>query len=75
MVFSEAELICFNSVLDGKRIFGTCFQAPEEVSKEYLDHTLLQLTEHKFLDAHRKANENFFLAVTVLKEYKEAERY
>ncbi len=75
MVFKEAELICFNSMLDGKRIFGTHFQAPEEASEEYIDNTLNQLSEHKFLDENKKPNENFYLAVKVLKEYKESESY
>jgi hypothetical protein len=75
MLFSEAELICFNSVLDGKRIFGTHFQVPEDVSKEYIDKTMEQLIEHKFLDDNKKPNESFFLALKVLNEYKEAGRY
>lgn len=75
MLFSEAELLCFNSVLDGKRIFGTFFQAPEVESKEYIDNTVMQLIKHKFLDENKKPNESFYLAVKVLKEYKEAKRY
>lgn len=75
MKISEAELICFNSVLDGQRIFGTYFDVSEEVSKEYIDSTLVQLAEHKFLDGDKKPNESFYLVLKVLKEYKEAERY
>lgn len=75
MLFKEAELLSFNSVLDGKRIFGTYFRVPEEVSEEYIENSLKQLSEHQFLDDNKRPNENFYLAVKVLKEYKDSERY
>ncbi|WOO37882.1 DUF5081 family protein [Anaerocolumna sp. AGMB13020] len=75
MLFKEEELICFNSVLDGKRIFGTNFSAPQEISKEYIEKTLSQLAENKFLDENKKPTESFCLAVKVLEEYKKSQRY
>jgi hypothetical protein len=75
MLFKEEELICFNSVLDGNRIFGTSFSAPQEVSEDYIEITLAQLAEHKFLDDNMKPTESFCLAVKVLEEYKKSQRY
>lgn len=50
MFFSEGELICFNSLLDGKRIFGTHFIIPQHDRKPFVDKTVNELREHRLLD-------------------------
>jgi hypothetical protein len=75
MVFSEGELICFNSLLDGKRIFGTHFIIPQQDRKPFVDKTVTELREHKLLDENNKPNRSFLLVTKTLEEYKNADKY
>lgn len=75
MKFSERELICFNSILDGERIFGTRFCAPKKPDPEYTKETLRELREHGLLKEEDRPNKSFMAIVNTLKEYKNAEQY
>lgn len=78
MIFTQSELICFNSVLDGEDIFGTHFAAPaqtEEYMRGYVHGTVESLFKKGFLDEARQPNTLFASAADMLKEYKQAKKY
>lgn len=74
MIFSKAELICFNSVLGGGVIFGTHFKAGRQ-DEEYVQATVETLAQKGFLDENRQPNKLFVAAVRMLQEYKQATRH
>lgn len=75
MRFSEKELICFNSLLEGKRIFGSNFAIKEPVSNDYIQDTIKELKDHNILNENGKPNESFAATVKLLEEYKTADTY
>ena len=75
MIFSESELICFNSMIDGQTILGTHFKAPPEPDEAYVRQTVESLKKKGFLDKDENPNELFGVAVLMLKAYKNAKNY
>lgn len=75
MRFSEKELVCFNSLLDGKRIFGTNFSVKKQVGNKYIEDAIKELKSNNLLNEKEKPNEAFVAAVKLLEEYKKADKY
>lgn len=74
MNFTQVELICFNSVLDGKHIVGTHFKTPTQ-QDDYVQSTVISLQAKGFLNADEQPNNLFVAATKILQEYKNANEY
>lgn len=75
MIFTESELICFNSLIDGKVIMGTHFKAPLNPGEDYLRQTVDSLKSKGFLNKDENPNELFAVAMKMLKAYKRAKSF
>lgn len=75
MIFTESELICFNSLLDGEVIMGTHFKAPVQPDEQYLLQTKDSLKRKGFLNQDDGPNELFGIVMLMLKAYKSAKSH
>ena len=75
MTFTNDELLCFNSVLDGAPIFGVKLKVPDEPDESYIQKTADTLRGKKYLDNDGNVNGAFVEAVDLLKAYKAAETH
>jgi hypothetical protein len=76
MKFSKQELICFNSILDGKAIVGINL-SKEEIQDEdkYIKETIDLLKEKNILDENGKLMQLGTLPIKALGEYKNAKEH
>ncbi len=75
MRLSQQELVCFNSILDGKKIAGTHFKVPKEGTETYVQEALVSLREKGFLDENNDPTQLFVLMLRMLSDYKKAKEY
>ena len=75
MIFTQSEIIAYNSVLDGKHIFGAHCKAPSDPDESYVQKTVDSLREKGFLDTDNNPNKLFALAVDMLQNYKAAKEH
>ena len=76
MKFSKQELVCFNSILDGKAILGIKL-SKEEIKDEdqYIKETIDLLKGKNILDENGKLNQVGVLPIRALAEYKKAKEH
>jgi len=76
MKFLKQELICFNSILDGKAIVGINL-SKEEIQDEdkYIKETIDLLKEKNILDEFGKLRQVGILPIKALEEYKNAKEH
>lgn len=76
MIFSEQELICFNSILDGKNIIGIEF-SNEKIKDEskYIEQTIEKLKRKNIIDKAGKLTKIGVLPILALEEYKKAKEH
>ena len=76
MQFTSGEMLCFNSLLDGKKIHGIKLNCEDYFNKEsYIQEILKGLQEKKFLTNDFKINELGVLPIKLLESYKKAKKY
>lgn len=76
MKFSKKELVCFNSIIDGKAIVGITL-SKEEIKDEdkYIDETIALLKEKNILDENGKLKQIGILPIKALEEYKSSKEH
>lgn len=76
MNFSEQELVCFNSILDGKRILGIQIDNTKDMeSIEYVNDTISSLKEKGIMDSEGKLTKLGILPIRSLELYKSCDNY
>jgi len=76
MKFLKQELVCFNSILDGKPIVGIILNK-EEIQNEdkYVAETIALLKEKNILDEKGELTQVGILPIKALEEYKKAKEH
>lgn len=76
MIFSEKELICFNSILDGKKILGISIEDKEEMNTgEYIKDTIVSLKEKGIIDSEGNISKIGVLPIRALEQYKNCKNH
>lgn len=76
MKFIESELICLNSILDGKSIVGIEIKENENMLKdEYIDEAIIALKGKNIIDSNGKLTKKGIIPIKALEEYKNSERH
>lgn len=76
MIFTESELICFNSVLDGKQIVGLNIKDKKEMdNKKYVEDTVESLKKKGIIDSNGQISKVGILPIKALEDYKGCERH
>ena len=75
MAYTSEEMVFFNSLLDGREIFGIRIELPMQVNKEYTEKTIGSLQEKGIIDENRKLVQTKENPALLLRVYKEASEY
>ena len=76
MIFDEKELICFNSILDGKKILGISIEDKEEMNTgEYIKDTIVSLKEKGIIDSEGNISKIGVLPIRALEQYKNCKNH
>lgn len=75
MIFSKKEMNCFNSIIDGKKIFNIDIQEEYENEEIYIEETIVELQKKKILDENRKITKEGCLPILALEKYKKCRSY
>ena len=76
MIFDEKELICFNSILAGKKILGISIEDKEEMNTgEYIKDTIVSLKEKGIIDGEGNISKIGVLPIRALEQYKNCKNH
>jgi len=76
MKFTTQEMVCLNSILGGKNIFGIALQLPAiMIEEDYIRETQELLIEKGVLDKERHLTKEGAILIKLLDEYKKAEKH
>lgn len=76
MGFTTGEMLCFNSLLDGKKVYGITFDYDSDCDEKiFIQETLESLREKELLTDAYKLTEKGAVMVKILEEYKKSATY
>jgi len=76
MRFTTQEMVCFNSILDGEKIFGVTLEIPSVmIESTYIKETQDLLMNKGILDNEAQLTQAGAIPIRILDEYKKADRY
>lgn len=75
MAYTDAELIFFNSLLDGQALFGLKVEPPLRVDKTYIENTISSLQAKGLIDKERRLVQTPENPALYLDLYKKATRH